>query len=357
MQVVFWQRMFTPHMMGLAEAMAARGHTVHFVAQVSEVVGVACHLIRDLDEARGFIGTLGSDTVHISQGIRGNGIIGNFQKLISRAGHRQWVVMETVEDSGFRGFAKRIIYGLLLRHRRRDIQGVLAIGAGTYAWLVNRGFPPSRVFPFSYFIKPNYPKRKRSLFGETFTFGFVGNLEPWKNPRLALSAYLKLAGDSQRLVFIGDGSEYNFLKRTSEKASPNKKIVFLGRVPMPAVPTLLADLDCLILPSDVDGWGVVASEAMIVGTPVICSSACGVRDAVKSSPLGAVFRSGSEESLLSAMEKMKISLKGGHFKRLELEKWSKCLEANFGASYLEGIISGKPLTGIPTWLQQVKVLQ
>ena len=33
--------------------------------------------------------------------------------------------------------------------------------------------------------------------------------------------------------------------------------------------------DNLVLPSSHDGWGAVTTEALMVGTPVICSDTCG----------------------------------------------------------------------------------
>jgi hypothetical protein len=55
------------------------------------------------------------------------------------------------------------------------------------------------------------------------------------------------------------------------------------------VPRAMAQADCLVLPSIHDGWGAVASESLMVGTPVVCSDACGVAGVVQASGVGGVF--------------------------------------------------------------------
>lgn len=364
MRVVFWQRMFSPHMMGLAESLAARGNEVVFVAtehlsekrlaqgwQVPAKGKVERRIVNSSAEAQSFLAGLHPSTIHITQGLRGNAEIGDFQDLILASQQRLWVIMETVDLNGWRGRLKTALYTWEIYRRQKGIEGILAIGAGTAEWLVARGFPRKKVFPFAYFIsldKSQTPVR-RTLPGGPFTFAYVGNFESWKNPMLALEAFIGLQSGTRKFIFVGDGSLYSKLKSRAQDAPQEAHIEFVGRLPMTEVPELMARIDCLVLPSDVDGWGVVASEAMLIGTPVVVSDACGVRAAVEAAPQGSVFPSGDLAKLQAAMINAQ-SEKHSIEQREVLRDWAAPLGSNFGGKYLEGILSGSIRKPVPDWL-------
>ena len=50
----------------------------------------------------------------------------------------------------------------------------------------------------------------------------------------------------------------------------------------------MAAADVLVLPSRFDGWGAVVNEALMVGTPVICSDRCGASDVIENGRNGYV---------------------------------------------------------------------
>jgi glycosyltransferase involved in cell wall biosynthesis len=52
-----------------------------------------------------------------------------------------------------------------------------------------------------------------------------------------------------------------------------------------------------VLPSRFDGWGAVVNEALMVGTPVICSNRCGASDVIENGRNGYVFEAGSARAL------------------------------------------------------------
>ena len=87
-----------------------------------------------------------------------------------------------------------------------------------------------------------------------------------------------------------------------------------------------------------DGWGAVVSEALMVGTPAICSDRCGSAGLVRASGYGGVFRSGDFEDLTVTLQRMVSAgcLPAGE--RLALRKWAQCLGADAGALYLLDIL-------------------
>jgi len=103
---------------------------------------------------------------------------------------------------------------------------------------------------------------------------FVGTLEPRKNIRRLLEAYLSLGSD-QTLVLAGrmgwrGGDELEILKHFTKKKGRDVRV--LSYVPRAALPALYQGATCLAFPSLCEGFGLPVLEAMISGCPVVCSS-------------------------------------------------------------------------------------
>jgi len=60
-------------------------------------------------------------------------------------------------------------------------------------------------------------------------------------------------------------------------------------------------MDCLILPSRLDSFGMVVVEAMAAGVPVIATSAAGAAQAIKPGVNGWIVEPGDARALVSAM--------------------------------------------------------
>ena len=169
-EIWFWQRIISPHMAGLAVALARRGHAVTYVAeramsedrarqgwQPPSLHGVTLRIADSEQAVRQAVDAAAPTSVHICQGIRANGLVGRAQRLLARRGLRQWVVMETVDDDGPRGWVKRAVYRVHFLRWRRHLAGVLASGWRTADWVRARGVPAARVFPFAYFLPDAAP--------------------------------------------------------------------------------------------------------------------------------------------------------------------------------------------------------
>ena len=101
---------------------------------------------------------------------------------------------------------------------------------------------------------------------DALTIGLVGRLVEKKSPALAIKAIQELtaAGDSVRLLVIGDGP----LREDLERRAQGLPVTFLGFVP--AAKQLFKALDLLLLTSqEVEAFGMVALEAMCAGVPVV----------------------------------------------------------------------------------------
>jgi len=367
MRAIFiWQRIISPHMAGLATALVDLGMEVVYVAErtmsesrarqgwsPSDLGGARLELVSNAEAVRALIATAPYDSIHLCQGIRDNGFVKIAQRELARRRLSQWVVMETVNDEGAQGLLKRFIYTTLFWRWCRSLSGVLAIGLRTPDWVVARGMPRERVFSFAYFL-PDWRFSSVSSRNEhgPYRIAFVGQLIARKRVDLLIAAVSRLVSRDVELVVIGNGPQQDELRAQAESLIPGR-IHWKGRLPIEAIPQELAQADCLVLPSRFDGWGAVVSEALMVGTPVVCSDACGSAEAVLASGVGGVFPSGDVNALTALLGKMVEQGRLSTQKRQELAHWAiSVFGARAGARYLLSIIEhieGRRERPVPPW--------
>lgn len=348
-----WQRMVTPHMANLATSLAAMGINVTYVAEceISEdrkaqgwvspdLPGVNLLYIPNRSEIKNLISNASTDSIHICQGMRGNGSISFAQSQISKKGLRQWVVMETVNELKWHKYIKRLEYRRIIHSISKNIDGILAIGHTTPSWLVSRGMQSNKIYPFTYFLpscKPFYNVADRSI--DKFVFLFVGQFIDIKRLDLLIDSLAELKTSNYELRVIGSGPLDDELRKHSEKLKG--QVQWIGRKYIDEIPNEMAAADCLILPSAHDGWGVVVSEALMAGTPAICSDRCGVAGVVKSSNVGGVFKANNKADLVKHIEKIIVQGRLSIDEKNNIATWASCLTINAGADYLINILKHK----------------
>lgn len=347
----FWQRIVSPHMAGLASALADIGHDVTYVAEqpMSEdraalgwetpsLGGARLEYAPDREAMVRLANAATDHCVHICQGLRGNGLVGNAQRALARRGADQWVVMETVENSGWRGLLRRIEYQRLIFSRRDTVTGYLATGHETRDWLIHQGAPAEGVFPFAYFLSDLSDRLPQEVQADgPFRILFVGQFIERKRLDLLIDAIAASQRPEVELTVIGSGPlEEPLRERALTALGPRVK--WLGRQKSTDVPRHMASADCLVLPSRHDGWGAVVSEALMAGTSAICSDKCGSADAVRHSRQGGVFPAGDLDALTTLLghviDQGRQTVEG----RAHLAAWASALGASAGADYLSRIL-------------------
>jgi glycosyltransferase involved in cell wall biosynthesis len=361
--IVFWQRMLSPHMTELARQLVLTGAEVHYVTEedlsterramgweAGELSGVAVHRITTSQDVCSLVDHLPANAVHITQGVRSNGLIAHAQKRISQRGLRQYPIMEKVDLRGLGGWIKPLLYRLRFWILAWKIEGLLAIGESTPEWVASISPTRLRAIPFAYFLKgPSTHPRAREQ--GAFRFTFVGRLVGLKRVDLLLDALSGLRNYPFVLEIVGDGSTRAQLERQAHALLPGR-VVFRGSLRMDEAADRIAAADCLVLTSAYDGWGVTVSEAQINGTPVVCSSACGASETVRASGFGAVFEAGNMDSLRQCLAAMLDNGRIDNANRKKLCEWATCLTARAGARYLLGIIDSDDKGSshiIPPW--------
>jgi glycosyltransferase involved in cell wall biosynthesis len=138
-------------------------------------------------------------------------------------------------------------------------QGLLR--AGDRVWVRPYGVPLAELEA----LPRSRPGSRRPL-----RFGYVGAILPHKGVHLAVAAFRGLDPDHATLQVCGDFSISGEYREHLETLRDPATVTFEAPFPEDEKARHLADLDCLILPSiGLESFGLVAREAMAVGTPVI----------------------------------------------------------------------------------------
>jgi glycosyltransferase involved in cell wall biosynthesis len=136
----------------------------------------------------------------------------------------------------------------------------------------------------------------------TTIVGFVGRLEPQKNPRRALMAFAAAARQRADLVLVvvGAGALRLGLEAAVKEEGIASRVRFVGE--RPAV-LFMAGFDVLLSGSDFEGFPLVFLEAMAAGVPVVTTPCGGAEEAVTEGKTGFVAKAFSDEALAEALAK------------------------------------------------------
>jgi glycosyltransferase involved in cell wall biosynthesis len=222
---------------------------------------------------------------------------------------------------------------------------LLATGQLGVDWYSKFSFPKDKIFTFGYFIDPQVQPIVYARHSDIFTISYVGGLVPWKGVDLLFHALQDLKSLDWVLQIVGDGPLRQELGELALQLGIDGRIVWEGTLSNDVARQVMATSDLLVLPSRYDGWGAVVNEALMSGTPVVVSDACGASDLILNSRLGSVFHSQSVASLCESLRSEMGKKCLGGLDRAYIHEWSKCIQPQIAAQYLQKIIS---TAGTPT---------
>jgi glycosyltransferase involved in cell wall biosynthesis len=150
-----------------------------------------------------------------------------------------------------------------LRENFRVPEGKIAV-THEAASLTNSKFNPPTGGQNSKIILDKYKIKKPYLI-------YVGNAYPYKNLDCLLAALTKLPGT---LSFINPCSRSTFYDRLKERARElglGERVILPGYVPDEDLAGLYKEAEAYVFPSLSEGFGIPGLDAMVLGTPVVCS--------------------------------------------------------------------------------------
>ena len=105
---------------------------------------------------------------------------------------------------------------------------------------------------------------------------FVGVLRPHKNALGLLEAFTLLRKIIPDVTLVLAGPEdprYPEIRRRAARDDIRERVRVLGFVPDEDMPQLFANAACVVVPSFVEGFGLVGLEALVQGVPVVAARA------------------------------------------------------------------------------------
>lgn len=361
-RIVFWEPNASPHKLKFIEsvARAKRG--------ISDVSLIAWRPLSDSRISLGWssspevgnisISTNPSDseiskicdfepnaTLHVFSGIRNVASNVTALRILKKTDANIAIMAEPRSREGISGIIRYAQSWLTERWLRQKAKIIFSIGANGPAWFQSTGYPEERVFPFAYFIPPpNVPTEVFELGTAnnnnqecSIQIGYLGRLEREKGvDHLVRSCSLLKRGYS--LTLAGKGSQQRMLQSLADRSGVRAQ--FPGPIPMKDVGRFLRSLDVLVLPSvsDNDGWGVVVSEALMSGIPVIVTTKAGSSLAITHPNLGRIVPPRDPTAIANAIESLaKDHQLGFSLPRLQWARQN--LSDSAGASYFLSILT------------------
>ncbi len=312
MTFVFWHSYLMFHQAAYIRALAAMpGNTVHWcVTQdlpayyrnrgypVPDTGQVRVHIAptpQQIDE----LATL-PDSVQVFFGLRGFALPRAAFKASLGAPVHRFLMTENRYEPGARLLPRWLVYTWDALRYRRHLKGVFCVGhSGRYGgarFFAACGYPADRILPFIHVVD-SMPVQHRPVQRDHKEVLYVGQLIPRKRVDLLLTAFSQLAWPSARLRIIGQGEEQQKLEQLAALLGIADRVRFSPTMPNADTVAAMAGADLLVLPSRFDGWGAVVNEALMVGTPVICSNRCGASDVIDEGRNGYVFEAGDASAL------------------------------------------------------------
>jgi len=206
-----------------------------------------------------------------------------------------------VEDKYFKsrlGWFKHRLLNLLLRNVTvfhgvgEDIlehfkQAFPGLQKGKARWVViTNGIQPER------FLAKNddAPSQLRIRLGvspETAIFGFFGRFMPEKGFNYIIEAVTRIKEQSPQygnLVVLAVGSGDYIREYRQEVKATGLEETFIFHPYEPDVADFIKGCDAVLMPSNWEAWGLISSEALCCGIPLIASDCIGLREATRNTP-------------------------------------------------------------------------
>ncbi len=162
------------------------------------------------------------------------------------------------------------------------------------------------VYPDDYVFPEEAKAKLRSTLGikSQPMILFVGKLALRKGVDILLRALPQVLKEVEvKLVLAGSGNQrdYQYLAQT---LGISDKLRFLGRVSDDTLRLLYSSCDLFVLPSRLEGLGIVILEAMAAGKPIVSTNVGGIPELIESGQNGILVEADNEVELAGAIVKM-----------------------------------------------------
>ncbi len=137
----------------------------------------------------------------------------------------------------------------------------------------------------------------------------------YKKLDLIVSAFAKMP--NKKLIVVGDGPDYNKIKKIA-----TKNVEMKGFVPKSDLIKYMQNTKAFVFAAEED-FGIISVEAQACGTPVIAYGKGGSLETILENKTGVFFKEQTEESIIEAVTKFEKIVFNSNAIRKNAEKFSK----------------------------------
>lgn len=146
---------------------------------------------------------------------------------------------------------------------------------------VNSGYDPQKIFVVPYGVDTDQFFLKNDDFSSTkFRVLYVGSIVPQKGIHYLIKAFTELNLANAELLLIGS-IDPMMLPYVEQVIGRNVNIHHIDHMPKSELPKYYNSASVFVLPSLADSWGLVVTEAMACGLPVIVTENTGSNEIVR----------------------------------------------------------------------------
>ncbi|WPJ96809.1 glycosyltransferase family 4 protein [Coraliomargarita algicola] len=201
-----------------------------------------------------------------------------------------------------------------------EVDAILCVGYSEYAKAKEAlgadrvHFLPNGVHPERFVASDAERAAARAELGfaaDSFIYGCISRLDPQKNQLLLIEAFTAIAKQNPKagLLICGPMTNADYAAKLEAAAQASGYAERIRILP-PVTPDTaehrgrFAALDCFVLPSRHEPFGIVVLEAWAAGKPVIAANVGGLQRLVRSGRTGLKFESGQAEELIACMRQI-----------------------------------------------------
>jgi glycosyltransferase involved in cell wall biosynthesis len=229
--------------------------------------------------------------------------------VAARWAHRRGIKVAYSSDSNIRSPERMVpVKALVLKAFFRYVDLFLAPSERNEEYLLKYGAARHKIQRIPFAIDTARFTPPRSNDSRRHDFIWAGKFAAWKRGVDFLAALDICSRRTDRCIhacMVGDGPLRDALHAQARQLPPHCHVEFTGFVNQGGMPEVLRSADTLVLTSDIEAYGLVATEAAASGLALIVADAAGcVGDTVLARPgvNTLTFKVGDTHALANAME-------------------------------------------------------
>ncbi|HET6203107.1 MAG TPA: glycosyltransferase family 4 protein [Planctomycetota bacterium] len=171
------------------------------------------------------------------------------------------------------------------------------------------GIPRERISVIPLGIDPAEARSPSREPSDRFRIAYLGTVLLTKGAHVLLEAARRLPRERIRVSIHGEEAPWHevqdYADRLRASLGPDEPVAFTGAYDPGDVPRLLADADCLVVPSIwFETYSITIREGWRAGLPVVASRLGAMEEAIEDGRTGLLFRPGDSEDLAAKLRSL-----------------------------------------------------